>query len=729
MNDAELLARPDEGPSLAALQRLYGETSPITAQGWNRINDAEDARYCLWPGQSADGRKWDDNSTDGEPVRPFNGASDFRPLVIDDAIVLLKDLLMLAAKRTLRADSTSSSGQGAHLRRYLNYLTRTRLVDRLWRQIELFANHFLTYPLAALHVCWRFEVGWRWQNVTREDLFALEQLAQGSLDGLSDAINDPAQQDNAAATVQALYKGYASARVPEWTEFEMPALSLAEARKLVKELREDGRSKLKMPYVCANHPELEALKPWEEFIVPEWACDLDQAPVFLRFFLTRPELERMAATEQWNEDFLKAVLDRPGVSVWTARQQARGRWDVSRTLNDDQYLHEIVYCYRKATDSDGITGVYETVFHTDVTGDDGNLVGRHGLSEDARNKVPLALAAFEAIDKPLLSGRSLPEILNPPQTQIKQHTDLQTNRTAFVTCPPIIQYQHGSLGYDTQEPQEDFGPFARYLASTPQRAPHFMAVDGGTAIESKDLVAWMTVLLDRRVGRRVPGSEPDESIARLESVVGRFLTALSEAFQQMVQLTAQYLPVDQWRAIVGEDAEPLPSDPDRIAQEFDYLLEFDVRTINPEFMAEQIKQLGEIGAQDRSGRWDWGQFTELAASTINPMLAKRLVRPAAEATEQLRRGVKEDITQMRAGILPDLVENDATAPVKLQFMWEIIESSPELQDALKNDPNFSERAQQYEKNLNQSAMQMGENKTTGRLGVASNEAVQAPMPG
>jgi len=111
------------------------------------------------------------------------------------------------------------------------------------------------------------------------------------------------------------------------------------------------------------------------------------------------------------------------------------------------------------------------------------------------------------------------------------------------------------------------------------------------------------------------------------------------------------------------------------------------------------------------------------------MLAKRLVRPAAEATEQLRRGVKEDITQMRAGILPDLVENDATAPVKLQFAQEIIESSPELQQALTQDPGFGERRQQDAKNLNQSAMQMGENKTTGRLGVASNEAVQAPLPG
>jgi hypothetical protein len=729
-SDSALLARSENGASIAALQRLFTESTPVTRNGWHRIEDAEDARFCVWPGQSPDGRKWDENSPDGNPVRPFNGASDFRPLVTDDAIQYLKNLLMQAARRSLRADGGGDPKRGAHLRRYLNYLTRQRLIEKVWPQIELFANHYLTYPLAALHVCWRFEIGWRWQTATLQDIQMIEQAAQGALDGLGDAILDPTQATNAAGVVQAIYDSYARAKVPDWAEIEVPKLSLTDARRVVKELREDGRTRLRMPYVCANHAELEALKPWEEFIVPEWACDTEHAPVFLKFYLTQAQLEQTAKAENWNEEFTKQVLDRPGLSVWHARQ--RGLiWQEHTSLDEEQFLFEVVYAYRKMVDADGVTGVYETVFHTQITGDETGeeLFGRHELLEDARGKVPVVVARFEVIDKQLTSGRSLPEILQPTQSQVKQHIDLTTNRTAFTTMPPIIQYQSGTLGYQTQQEPDEFGPGARMKAVSQGREPKFMDVSGGTAVESLKLIELMTFLLDRRVGRRRPDAVPDEAIATLEEIVSRFLCALSEAFQQMIQLTAQYLPAADWQRIVGEDAEPLPSDPETIGRELDFLLEFDTRALNPEFMEAQLKVIAEIAQQDRTGRFNWGEWMTVAIEAVNPSLAKRLVLPDQQATEQLRRGVKDDIAHMRAGILPDLVENDASAPVKLQFAQSIIESSPDIQQALTQDEGFAERMTQYAKNLTQSAQQLGENKLTGRLGVASNAQVQAPMPG
>ena len=62
------------------------------------------------------------------------------------------------------------------------------------------------------------------------------------------------------------------------------------------------------------------------------------------------------------------------------------------------------------------------------------------------------------------------------------------------------------------------------------------------------------------------------------------------------------------------------------------------------------------------------------------------------------------------------VENDPTAPAKLQFLQQIVENNPKLKEQLQNDPRVQETMENYAKNLQQSVDQE-QNKQVGRIGV------------
>jgi hypothetical protein len=64
-------------PNVDLVLREYQQASPL-GEGLFDANYCENVRRNLWPGQSPDGRKWDEWSPDGEPASPWNGASDTR---------------------------------------------------------------------------------------------------------------------------------------------------------------------------------------------------------------------------------------------------------------------------------------------------------------------------------------------------------------------------------------------------------------------------------------------------------------------------------------------------------------------------------------------------------------------------------------------------------------------------------------------------------------------------
>ena len=63
-----------------------------------------------------------------------------------------------------------------------------------------------------------------------------------------------------------------------------------------------------------------------------------------------------------------------------------------------------------------------------------------------------------------------------------------------------------------------------------------------------------------------------------------------------------------------------------------------------------------------------------------------------------------------------LRENDPTAPMRLQFSQQVLQSNPKYQAQLQQDPLFQANLQKYIENL-QFSVQQQQNAITGRLGV------------
>jgi hypothetical protein len=71
---------------------------------------------------------------------------------------------------------------------------------------------------------------------------------------------------------------------------------------------------------------------------------------------------------------------------------------------------------------------------------------------------------------------------------------------------------------------------------------------------------------------------------------------------------------------------------------------------------------------------------------------------------------------MAAGNEAQYVENDPTAPMKLQFLNQIVANNPKYQQLMQQDERFRALLENYAKSLQMSVMQQ-QNAQVGRIGV------------
>ena len=82
---------------------------------------------------------------------------------------------------------------------------------------------------------------------------------------------------------------------------------------------------------------------------------------------------------------------------------------------------------------------------------------------------------------------------------------------------------------------------------------------------------------------------------------------------------------------------------------------------------------------------------------------------------------------MMLGNEAQYVENDPSAPTKMQYLQEIMQKNPKAQQAAQSDQIFQILLQNYSKNL-QMSIEQQKNKEIGRIGVSSaQEDIQKAM--
>jgi preprotein translocase subunit SecA len=185
------------------------------------------------------------------------------------------------------------------------------------------------------------------------------------------------------------------------------------------------------------------------------------------------------------------------------------------------------------------------------------------------------------------------------------------------------------------------------------------------------------------------------------------------------------MPEEEIERITGA---PLKQGMNDIHSEYDFNVRFDVRDTDPEFVMEKLKSIvTTVVPLDTGGVIDRNKLVKLIMEAISPDAARELVIDQTTASQKLYKEVVSDVGMMMLGNEAQYVENDPSAPTKMQYLQEIMQKNPKAQQAAQGDQIFQILLQNYSKNL-QMSIEQQKNKEIGRIGVSSaQEDIQAAM--
>lgn len=711
------LARFSEKPNLASLIKLFSNTSPVY-NGWNRLQNNEEVRFARWSPQWADNRRYNTSST---PAKPWDGASDVRVFLADDTINELKAVLCNAFWRSMElveGVEQSDEERAAHIKNLFRHMLGTRQKRELAREVELSADYLLSYGRCILHPHWLRKLDMELREFSLEQLqAAIAQMPPDHpLAVFAMNIMDPAMEDALIEQARELAGQLVQTHFEHQLKGDVNDLlsdyriSRKRAAKLVRDLRTKGKAKLPVPYFCANHPSICALKPWEECFLPAGATDIQRGPVFHVQWLTEEELRARSLLEGWGEEWTEAALDKKGsYSAWTEDgMQLTSDPDarVAPGFEQDPALDkvEVIHaCYWQLDEQEDIRWSVVTTFHAGIS----DKWARHQPLDLPHKSLPYVLGLLERVDRRIDASRSLPERLASRQRELKVQRDALIDLTSISVVPPVIEYD-----IDV-EVQFQYGPLARNQA-TPGREPQFMEIKGPGNPLALELWDRVEKEVDNAVGRLSEDVPAPRAQAKLQMLINTFLLMWTEAFQQQFALMQAYLPEGEYQRITG-DPQPLETgEPNN----YDFILSFDARELDLAHVAQQLEAITKgLLPFDKTNVINTGKFITAALRAINPNLMREIVSGPQEGIEARKQAVQANLMKMSAGFDPDYLEDDnPAAQIDMQLAQQMMMANPKLQQQAQGDPDFQEKLKKYSESL-MFNIQQQQNKQVGRIGV------------
>lgn len=748
-------------PNLPELINAFQRCAPAAPGGLEWMDAIAN---CRWANQSNDGRKHDVRGDPRGGAQPWDGASDCRPMVVDDAVNDLVSLLTSAFWRSMAQPGGSATESGGYAVALAEHLVFTQMLNELTDEVELAAQYTCRYGWCLLAPRWIDEIGLKRQKVTLQEL--TEFVAQTGGPELAPQVNililDPALEDAAVEFIRGWYDMYAAVALPERLRERAPKTSAKVARQAVRALRETGSAETLRPYLCRSEPEISALKPWEDVFVPPEMSARKLELVFYVEYLSEAELRGRILADEYSEPWVEAALKFKGahltntLPVGTSGQAlsglnrgASGPSPQAGTITDQKHgLVAIVHAVYRAADADNVPAVYCTTFHPGVAGDKNGqpLFGKHEVVQSSEGSLPYVDLRFEAVARPLASSRGVPEMTHTDQNLIKGLNDQMIDRASLTTIPPINIYTSPTGA------QYRFAPAAQNHIS-PGREPKFMDVPSASgAVDNLKAEERVSRRVDNRFGLPAADVPPTRAATKQERIVRRFLLAWARAVQQALCLYQTNGSDAEFARITG--APPGWLDKHRDQPGFlSCALEFDPRDLDLESFVERVKAMNTLvlpndvlGVINRAGYAGW-----MARGFLGPAVARQIVQPQNEASQALYERAHSEVLKMVAGNQPAYLDKmDPTAGALLQNTQQIVSQNPkymqrltdealvtlggpqgarqmvEMMDSLEfkakfggrmPDENFSKLLVNWLENLKFQSITQPANKQTGRIGV------------
>jgi hypothetical protein len=643
-------------------------------------------RYCVWPGQSEDGRKH--AGAMGRQPWPWDGAADTRVRLADNIIrdhcailtnAFFKSRVQIQPVESMDIDKRTAAEA------VLKWLLFQHCLDDLRREVRLAAEFRETYGLAIMAVDWQQTTRTEIKRFTIEEAQMMVQESQDpNLAALLEIVMDPLQEETAAELLGQV--------VPE----------LGKVSK-VRALRDKGEVEWESPYIFESKPVWTALEAWEDVIFPIQTFSLQRAAfVARRELLNEVELRERAAVEGWDEDWVEEAVKHKG-------QLKRIHLNLHRT---DQFLFEqlrdlieIWHVFRKENDpkTDAIR-VTRSVISYHIP----DKAAVHELLPYAHGMYPFVEMPRERSTRPLLESRGIPELVQTAQEEIKIQRDYRADRASISILPPVrVPANRGKfdlvLGPGVQVPERRPGEIG--WMDPPRPDAGSIEVENATRFD-----------VNNYFGRMADGVPPQMSMIHTQEMIDSYLLDMKLCVIQTMALAQQYMTPEEVSRVTGNASLAFSASPQDIRGRFDITAEFDARLLDSEALGAKLKYLSEILVpMDSFGVIDRAGLVKYMFQAVDPNMASMLVQDIGAATQQEIEDEQGAFAKIAAGTEPPMKEGGQNAQVRLQTLQQIIQSNPAVSQRYQQDEIFRRmldaRMQAFNFQLQQS-----QNAVIGRVG-------------
>ena len=702
--DEALEFDPKGNPDVEALAQAYQETRSDLGEFMEQRQDDYDQRFQIWPGKTKDNRKHS-RSGDGEPF-PWDGASDLSCNLIDDVIRSHVGMLTSVLKRAnLVATPVESEdvARASVVQNFMKWMLQVKM-ENVTREYERGFNHLMEKGIMVHYVYWEQ----RDQKVLEKvDLQEIAQQVPELAEMMLDEANDAMLSELFAAQYE---------------------VSEKKAAAMLKELRLNGKATIPITTTIHNRPAIRALACDEDIYWPSWTMEPQEAPyVFLAVHYTAEQLRAKVATDKWHEDWVEHVIEttkgkNTGGEVNFNRERHR-TGNINRDLSDDDTIRTI-YAFQRLVDEDGISGIYCTVFHPDVTG--GHEVdkpwAKHELLPYRHGDYPFVVTKLEEFSKRLYETRSYPEIGKSWESQLKAEMDAAVDRLSLSTLPP--------LEHPVGRAPSRWGPGVKVPYRTPgeYRYADVPRYDG-SSVEMRENIRRMTF---EYFGRNYAGIDPQDVANKQQSLVDKSFTHVRQVMDQVWSLYQQYGSDSEYFRVIGvNDVQRF--DKGEAGERYDFYLQFDVGLLDGGQIVDRVKAISEmVGALDKNGVVDTEKLLSMVIEQALPGAADKIIQPRETAINKAVEEERSTIAELVAGVPPNVRPNDAHE-TKLQVFQQWMQQ-PDIQMRIQEDEALRGRVENYFQQRN-FQIQQKQNAQIGRQGAqptqfgATGAAQGAPAQG
>ena len=214
---------------------------------------------------------------------------------------------------------------------------------------------------------------------------------------------------------------------------------------------------------------------------------------------------------------------------------------------------------------------------------------------------------------------------------------------------------------------------------------------------------------------RMIGLDPQDpmSQSRQQFMVDKFLGHVAEVIRMSYKCFQRFGPDQVFFQVTGIP-DPQVINKGNPNENFDIMINFDVLDTDPETVEKKLQGFVSLQQLNVNNRINVDGLLDIAAASIDPVMADAVLQPAPDAQEEMVKNVTDDLTKIFAGI--EMPARPAGAQIAMQVIQQYVQQ-PDIAQRLQQDEAFRGRLEKYQGQYT-FQMQQAQNAQIGRIGTA-----------